>query len=687
MADQVTERELLDEVLQGAQTMGALARDEEVFRAAVDAFRAQDGESMNALLQRHKLAERCEVVCHWLRSKEAVLLCLYLAGPPRLDQEPPDVRAFAEIAARLTADEEAVELLAQAVQERDQAAWRELVDRYELHPFSHLLCHWVCTVFYRVVCELVCTPVEIPRPELIPELQTAGQALRVILADEAVFGEAAKAALAGSCETLNNVLDNGGFAPYCVRICEWFCSWRCVLLCLRLCRIFPLELPASEIGEELEFARALGELRTRNGVLQRLTAAVLREDVETLQALVKELQFERFCIQFCHWVCFLRCLHFCICVCPPATIAVFTKIGGLYYDTAVNSHVPGNGLTVADNRAFFNTLRLNGGFSLVDGAPLIEYRFETTKTADDGSTPPTPTWDAVGPSAIQPTNIGSFINGLPFPFDETIEVWVNNPGATPPGAFNIVPDADGWIKVPPLSPSPPMVPGAGWRFVPGSDLIRFDTTTLTDSVVHIDETGVNAGSSANPASLQTDVHYGVRMRIRNQGSTTDGTDAGTCSHIAINNSVYNNISHHPYWPGGLFGASNELAVASIGIAELAAAPCSMLTSSLTVQFTAAHSHLGPVTIELEGPGGPYSFTLNPDPAAIAGENLFGTADPLTHPVPPGPPQPWTFASLPPCAYLLNLSVTVLLTTGDSVPDPLRDYIAFCKGVSAPSRSH
>jgi len=681
MADQATERELLDEVLQGAEAMGSLARDEEAFRAAVDAFRAQDGESMHLLLERHKLAERCDVVCHWLRSKEAVLLCLWLAGPPPLEQEPPDIRAFAEVAARVTADEEAVELLAQAVEERDQAAWRELVEKHELQAFSHLLCHWVCTIFYRLVCEVVCTPVQIPRPELIPELQTAGQAVRALAADEAVFGEASKAALAGSCETLNSILDDAGFAPYCLRLCEWFCSWRCVLLCLRLCRIFPLEVPESEIGEELEFARALGELSTKNGALQRLTAAVLREDVETMQTLVKELQFERFCIQFCHWVCFLRCLRFCICVCPPATIAVFTKIGALYYDTAINSHVGGNGLTVADNRAFYSTLRLNGGFSLVNGAPLIEYRFETTQTAQDGSTPMTPTWSGVGPGAIQPTNIGSFINGLPFPFNRTIEVWVNNPGATPPNAFNIIPDSDGWIKVPPLSPSPPMVPGPGWRFVPGSDLIRFDTTKLATSVVTIDESGIDAGSSANTSLLQTDVYYGVRMRIRNQGSMTDGTDAGTCPHIAINNSVYDNISHHPYWPGGLLGANHELGMASIGIAELRTAPCSLLTSSLTVAFTAAHSNLGEVTIDLEGPGGPYSFTLNPSSAENPGENWYGTADPLTHPVPPGPPQPWTFASLPPCAYILNLYVTLLLTDGDSSPSPRHDYIAFCKGAT------
>ena len=663
MAD--ADRELLDEVLSGAKAMAALARDEEVFRSIVDAFRAQDGESMARLLERHKVPVPCSVVCHWLRSKEAILLCLELAGPPpQLDVEPPDIREFAEVVAKLTADEELVELMANAVQERDIDSWRELIDKNDVARFSHLLCHWVCTVHYRLVCEVVCRPVETQRPHLIPELQAASLAVRQLLSDRELFGEAAKAAEAANCETLSGVLERGGLSPFCFFICEFFCSWRCFLVCLRLCRVFPLELPESPIHEMLEFALAAGKLE--KAPLERLTAATLREDVEQLQSLVKELQFERFCIQFCHWVCLLRCRLYCICVCPPRSIGVFTKIGGLFYDSQVDSHVGGGGLTNADSRAFYSTLRLNGGLSLVNGAPLIEYRFETIETDATGN--PTGSWTKVDSGQIAATNIGSFIRPIFVPpFIEVIPVWVNNPAS---GVFNITPDPDGWIAVPPMIPVPPMVTGSGWRFVPGSDLIEFITTTLAPTVVTIDETGVDAGAAPN-APLQTDAHYGVRMRIRDQGTTGAGSDAGTCSHIAINNSHYDNISHHPYWPGGLFGANHELLMASLGIAELVSAPCSQLTNSLTVEFTAAHSNLGSVGVEMEGPGGPYAFDLVPATAQDPGEAWHGTAT----------PHGWTFASLPPCAYLLKLTVDALLTTGDGNPLPLTDYIAFCKGKS------
>src|SRR4051812_47856726 len=152
MAEQ--DRALLDEVVAGAAAMATLARDEGVFRAAVDAFRAWDGESMAKLLERHQLTQHHEIVCHWLRSKEAVILCLELAGPaPLQDEQPPEPREFAELVVKLTADDSIVRLMVDAVQDRDVSAWRTLIDKQRLERFSHLLCHWVCSVHYRLVCQ------------------------------------------------------------------------------------------------------------------------------------------------------------------------------------------------------------------------------------------------------------------------------------------------------------------------------------------------------------------------------------------------------------------------------------------------------------------------------------------------------------------------------------------------------
>ncbi len=680
--DQLLNQDLTQDVIQSAEVLGKFADDESTFRLLVESYRAQDYEEFRELLTRFDMLDRCHLITKWLCSKECVLVCFELCGPPPKEPLQLNLREFAELTAKISSNREILGGLASAVIERDENAFRAIVEKLEMQKYCHYICHWICSVRCRLICEILCAPVKplylIGCAHLIQALLQSSSAVARLLEDENALAMVEKGVLARDCNMVRSALERAEYQGICHWICHWICSWRCVRVCILLCRPYAPVPIEHELSEMYAFAKAVVGLTAQPDLVAKLVDAIETENAEVYSELVNKLELRLFCHQLCHWLCRINCRRFCLCVCPPRTIAVFTKIGGLYYNTDVHSIAPGSGLTVADNRAFYNSLRLNGGLSLVEGAPLIEYMFETVNTSDDGVTlagggPILPTsWVPVTGAQIQATNIGSFIRWVGFIL-EVIPVNVNGPGA---GVFNITPSADGWIQVPPMHPVPPMVPaGPAWTFVPGGDLIVFDSTTLAH-VLSIDETGVIAGASAN-APLQTDVHYGVRMRMRNQGASGDGVDAGTCHHIAINNTLYNNISHHPYWPGGLFGASNELALASIGIAELALAPCSVLTKSFTVEFTAAHSNLGAVSVWLEGPGGPYAFDLNPATAEDLGENWYGTATPAMVGSPPAPA--WSFNTLPPCAYLLKMSVDVLLTTGDHVPLPIIDYIAFCKG--------
>jgi len=115
--------------------------------------------------------------------------------------------------------------------------------------------------------------------------------------------------------------------PYCRWICEWFCSWRCVWVCLTLCRQFPLPTIENELNEAFAFAKATQELGRHRPELERLSAAVGAGDARTFSAVVTELKLQRFCIQLCHWICFLRCRRFCILVCPPPPL--ITHVGNI----------------------------------------------------------------------------------------------------------------------------------------------------------------------------------------------------------------------------------------------------------------------------------------------------------------------------------------------------------------------
>jgi hypothetical protein len=356
------------------------------------------------------------------------------------------------------------------------------------------------------------------------------------------------------------------------------------------------------------------------------------------------------------------CVQLCIPEQPPVTtdpLPVFTAIGGYQFLTDIHSTPPGTGLTVGDHRAFYATLRLNGILPKKLNNQPMEYRFEVRRTDAVGN--PTSGWTPIASGQITRTVIGLWQKYAPaFPGDP-------NPVKTKLYTVNGVPGPnelvasftpDGWIRVPQES----NVFGPEGFFQPNGNMIALISQTLA-AFGAVDQTGVMAGfsSTSGGEALAQNRHFSLRMRVREQGNLGAGVDAGVCEHVAIDNTLYNNVSHHPAWAG--YVQSGALGVALLDIKQLTTNGCAGITNALDVLFTAAHPDLGGVSISMIGPGGPYGFTL---PAAVPGEQ-FGTATPN-----------FNVAALQACAYIVTLSVQLLLTTGDSIPDNLYDQVAFCK---------
>ncbi|MEO5931440.1 MAG: carboxypeptidase regulatory-like domain-containing protein [Candidatus Kapaibacterium sp.] len=354
---------------------------------------------------------------------------------------------------------------------------------------------------------------------------------------------------------------------------------------------------------------------------------------------------------------------FCVTLCvdpkkiPPHTPtelpSVFTKIGGLYYETNVNSFAPGNGRTIGDNRAFFSSLRLNGILSQRRNNNPVEYMFEVRPTDVDGN--PLGSWTQVPTAQVAGTQIGDITKFVSPP---------NPPGSnpvkmTPYFLSNIDFTGDGWIKVPQMTDIN-LPTGA---FAPNNNLINLNTTQLA-AFPAIDLTGLVTGQSQTAvAPLAQNKHFAIRMWVREQGIAGSATIGGTCHHIAVENTLYNNILSHPAWSGPN-AVSGQLGLAMINVAQLIGG-CDEITTQLDVLFTAAHPNLGAVSISMVGGGGTYNFTL-PVPANAADQH--GTAI----------PSAWALADLADCAYIVSLSAQLLLTTGDGVPNNVYDQIAYCK---------
>ncbi len=355
------------------------------------------------------------------------------------------------------------------------------------------------------------------------------------------------------------------------------------------------------------------------------------------------------------------CVDLCIEKQPPAVdyLPVFDALGGYLYASDIQSAVPGSGLTVGDNRAFYSTVRLNGALSKTFNGQPMEYRFEFRNTDALGN--PTGPWSPVAMTQFDKTLIGKLeryapaLPGDPNPI-KTQKVYVDpaNPGG---GAVNAV-IVGGWVRVPQFS----NVFGPEGFFVPDGNMLNVITGALAGSP-GISVLGVKAGVSSTSlgATLAQNRHIALRMRVREVGNPASETDAGTCFHVAIENTLYDGVAKGGSWAPSVL--DDQLCVCSVDSVQLRSNGCAGLNSGLDVLFTAAHPNLGNVSIAMTGPGGPYGFTL---PAAVAGER-FGTAV-----------NNFTFSTLTDCAYIVTLSATVLLTTGDSSPLPIQDQIAFCK---------
>jgi hypothetical protein len=240
------------------------------------------------------------------------------------------------------------------------------------------------------------------------------------------------------------------------------------------------------------------------------------------------------------------------------------------------------------------------------------------------------------------------------------------------GPFTLVPQVspDGWVRVPQES----NVFAAQGNFVPGTGsypgFINLVSQTLRAFGV-IDAVLVKAGNTAGPpnAVLGRVFYYSLRMKVREAigGIPVAGSEqvAGTCVRLAVMNTLYDNVAKNGSWvPHTVDG---QLGVSSLDIAELAAGGCTEISNALTVQYTAAHPNLGSFGISMSGPGGPYTFTPGAGGTAV---NRFGIAV-----------NNFNIADLPDCAYIVKLAVNLLLTTGDSIPDPVWDEVAFCKNAN------
>ena len=694
--DEIGNQGMTQDVTQIAEALGKITQDETTFRLLVESFRAQDYEEFRELLSRFDLLERCHLVCHWLCSKECALICLDLCGPPPKDLTPIDLREFAELTAKITANHEVLARLVGAVTERDEKTFQVTVKELGLQQNCHYICHWICSIRCRLICEILCAPDKpyyvIGCAHLIAAMQQAGAAITRFVADTNTLAVVEKGVLARNCDIVRSALEGAGFQGDCHWICHWICTWRCVRVCILLCRPYPSAQIQHELVEMYEFAKVVAGLAALPDLVAKLIDAVETENAGAYAELVKKLGFGRYCHQLCHWLCRLSCRRFCRCVCPPSdTIPLFTHVG-VYHVDSIYGDFQADGTTTAGGYAFTKTIPLIGILPGWESSNTYEYRFQIAKYP--GLVPVD-----VDATMIQATVIGQLEYYYWDPLlnaglgdwgpPSSTEYYANNPGAThsipqPPPAVpltvsvNTDVQAGGWIKVPHEND---LTNGGGGRFIPQGGLANLDTTQFTNESfdLTLPAPGLEAGN-AIPAGIPPHSEkptYQIFFEARKQG-TVAPVWANNLSKIAFSNTAYKYVRHSE-WDGGPFTTRS---VCSLDIAEMiapGAGGCDGQDDHVHALYTCYHPYLSSVLLWLQGPGIPTGLGIPPVPVPPA---PFSFVPPVAvdAAVSGAVGHDFDLSTLKPCAYVLWMSATVNLTQGWGLISDATDWdmMAFCK---------
>jgi hypothetical protein len=669
-----TNQNLAATATQTARAVATLAQNDVLFRAAVDAFRAGDGDSFTRLLTDAKALAFCEDICRWFASKECVLLCLELCGPPTVDLGPEQVAAATAEMIRLSQDEELVEQLAGLVERRDASGWKAFVTKQKLGPYCHFICSWVCTIRYRLICEVVCQPYDIPQRELADQLTLAGRALSEVVKGQQLQ-QVIDAAIALNCEFLQGVV--GGFND-CVWICVWICSWRSILFCGPICR--PLPFPKDMIDEMRGFAQLTGRLADAQGAYGSLLDAINARDQQAYSALVDKFQIGEYCIQLCRWLSYEVCNVFCRCICPePETIPLFTKVG-IYRVDPVFGDFQTNGTTTAGGYAFSTTVNLNGILPDGTAAEAMQYRFTYVNLAVGGT--PTPmTGATIPPSIIGQLEYLYWDTGLLSWLPGWADFYANLNPADPKATVNIPqfgggtisvnvytnPDADGWISVPRMNN---LTAGGVGRFLRNTGvMVRLDTTQLTSESFDLTVSGpglpVVAGAPVPAAQESVKPLFKINFEARN-ATTLAAISANSLDVIALSNTEYK-YQRHPDWAGSTVTTPP---VVSLDILEMQGGGCTALGSTgsntLHLLYTAYHPYIGSASLQFVGPSPLPSIPALTIP--VDGDVVSGAAGLAVD-----------ISMLIPCAYVVFLNVNLNLTNGDVVLyGTFQDFVAFCR---------
>ena len=161
------------ELRAAGEALASVLKNEKAFDAIGKAAVSLNCEILQSAINQAGFGPRCEIICRLICVWRSVWVCRELCEVPPLIFTGPyaieEAQEFALAARQLAGQPRVLADLVSAVQNRNAAAYREIVARFRLGPYCWQLCSWVGSVICYEFCTCVCPP-----PTLQPWFTTVG---------------------------------------------------------------------------------------------------------------------------------------------------------------------------------------------------------------------------------------------------------------------------------------------------------------------------------------------------------------------------------------------------------------------------------------------------------------------------------------------------------------------------------
>ncbi len=231
MSNLTLQQSAISQLAAQADAVGKLAGDTGAFAATFAAFESNDPDAFRWVLQRLELLPRCELICEWIRVKLCGLRCFEVCGPLDPKVELPELPEFARALSQLASNEKVLRRVVDAVSCGDADSYQAAIAEVKLQRFCQLICRYVCSLYYRRICEVVCTGLLVPVSDPVLDIRADAEILSKVFANEKLTSVIGKAVIAFDCDLFRKEIERAGFLDHCEIICRVSCVWRSVWVC------------------------------------------------------------------------------------------------------------------------------------------------------------------------------------------------------------------------------------------------------------------------------------------------------------------------------------------------------------------------------------------------------------------------------------------------------------------------